>query len=393
MTCVHETTCMNSVLQDFRFALRVLAKAPVFTIAAVAVLALGIGLNTAMFSAIYALGFSPRRLPEPDRLVQLYTRDKKEPTRFRAFSYNTYRELGERRDLFTGVLAQKLALVAVGEGTEARRTLSTLVSANFFEVLGVPPARGRGFTAGEGTPGADAPVVVVSHVYWRNSGSRSDLVGSTVRINGRPYTIVGIAPEDFNGTLSVLGPDLFFPLGVFDSLAGDSGGLGCGEALAQKIANFNHNILVMRLLLHGLRISLFVHQADRNAAGGNHIQCRRILQRVDVVDHMHAGGNRRAHHFGFAGVNRERYRYTAQTFDDRQYALQFLAHADRLRAGAGGFSADVEDIRTLGDQLLRMGNRGIAPQMLATVREGIGRGIDDAHDERAGEVEAEGAAV
>ena len=66
MTCVHETTCMNSVLQDFRFALRVLAKAPVFTIAAVAVLALGIGLNTAMFSAIYALGFSPRRLPEPD---------------------------------------------------------------------------------------------------------------------------------------------------------------------------------------------------------------------------------------------------------------------------------------------------------------------------------------
>jgi predicted permease len=214
---------MSFLLQDLRFSLRVLAKSPAFTTAAVLVLALGIGLNTAMFSAIYALAFSPRAYPAPDRVVQLYTQDKKEPSRFRAFSHAAYRELRQRHDLFTGVLAQKLELVAVGEGTEARRALSAIVSANFFDVLGVPLARGRAFTTTEDTPGAEAAVAIASHVYWRNSGFRTDLVGSTVRINGRPFTIIGITPEGFNGTMTMLGPDLYFPLGVFDSLAGDAG--------------------------------------------------------------------------------------------------------------------------------------------------------------------------
>lgn len=117
-------------MTDLKFALRQLLKAPGFTAAAVLVLALGIGLNTSMFSAIYALAFHPRPFPAPDRVVQLYSQDKKEPARFRAFSYPAYRELRERRDLFTGVLAQALAFVAVGEGAESRRGVSALVSSN-----------------------------------------------------------------------------------------------------------------------------------------------------------------------------------------------------------------------------------------------------------------------
>lgn len=223
---------MNSLLHDFRFSLRVFARAPSFTAAAILVLALGIGLNTAMFSAIYALAFAPRLLPAPDRLVQLYTQDTQEPTHFRAFSYAAYHEVRERRDLFTGVAAQTLAVVAVGEGSEARRTLSAIVSAHFFEVLGMPVARGRGFSAEEETPGVDQSIVVVSHAYWRNSGFRSDLVGSSVRINGRPYTIVGIAPESFHGTMTMLGPDLYFPLGAYHSLASDAES-GLRRSLAQ----------------------------------------------------------------------------------------------------------------------------------------------------------------
>ena len=161
----------------------------------------------------------PRPFPAPDQVVQLYSQDKKEPANFRAFSYAAYRELRERRDLFTGVLAQALAFVAVGEGVETRRGVSAIVSSNYFEVLGVPLLRGRGFTTDEETPGAELPFVIVSHFFWRNAGSNPDLVGSTLRINGRLFTIVGITPEGFTGTNATVGPEFYFPLGVFDSLS------------------------------------------------------------------------------------------------------------------------------------------------------------------------------
>ena len=196
---------MNSLLQDLRFSLRVLAKSPGFTAATVMVLALGIGLNTALFSVLYALAFSPRPFPAPDRIVQLHTQDEKEPTSFRAFSLTAYRKLRDRDDLFAGVLAQKLTLIAVGEGAGTRRALAAIVSSNFWEVLGVPLTRGRSFTADEEVPSANQPVVVVNHTYWRNAGLDPAAVGSSIRINGRTYTIVGITPENFHGTMAMLG--------------------------------------------------------------------------------------------------------------------------------------------------------------------------------------------
>jgi predicted permease len=222
-------------VNDLNFAFRQLQKSPGFAAAAVLVLALGIGLNTAMFSVIYALAFNPRPFPAADRVVQLYSQDKKEPARFRAFSYLAYRELRERRDLFTGVLAQALAFVAVGEGAEARRGVSAIVSADYFEVLGVPLLRGRGFTADEETPGVNLPVVIVSHFFWRSSGSNPDLVGSALRINGRLFTIVGITPEKFTGANATIGPEFYFPLGVFDSLGGGRSSLQDAKTFALNL--------------------------------------------------------------------------------------------------------------------------------------------------------------
>jgi len=219
-------------MNDLKFAVRQLLKDPGYTAAAVLVLALGIGLNTAMFSAIYALAFKPRAFPAPEQVVQLYSQNKKEPSSFRAFSYAAYREVRERRDLFTGVLAQALAFVVVGEGVEARRGVSAMVSANYFEVLGVPLFRGRGFTGDEETPGADLPVVIVSHFYWRNSGSNPDLVGSAVRVNGRLFTVVGITPEKFTGANATIGPEFYFPLGVLDSLGGERSSLQDAKTFA-----------------------------------------------------------------------------------------------------------------------------------------------------------------
>ncbi|HYC69952.1 MAG TPA: ADOP family duplicated permease, partial [Opitutaceae bacterium] len=123
--------------------------------------------------------------------------------------------------VFSGLLAHNLAMVGVGEGAGARRTFSALVSSNYFEVLGVNLVRGRAFTADEEKPGAAVPVVIASHLYWKKTGFDPHLLGSTLRINERPYTVVGIAPENFTGTMMLLGPELYFPLGVFDQLTND----------------------------------------------------------------------------------------------------------------------------------------------------------------------------
>ncbi len=201
------------MLHDLKFALRLLLKSPAFAGAAILVLTLGIGVNTGMFTVIHALAFSPRPFADPGRIVQVYTQDRKEPSSFRPFSQPIWRELNGRSDLFTGALAYDNTVVGVRQGEETRRTLAAIVSANYFEVLGVPLARGRGFAPAEETPGSTPQVVIVSHAYWRRSGFDPDLLGRTLRINERTYTIIGIAPEGFSGTTMLFGPELFFPLG------------------------------------------------------------------------------------------------------------------------------------------------------------------------------------
>lgn len=211
-------------MDDLKVSVRQLAKSPAFTLAAVVVLALGIGLNAAMFSVVYALTIATRPFPEPDRLVQVYTRDSR-ANDYRPFSYQVYEELAAAAGPFSGVLAHGLTIVGIGDGVESRRAFASMVSANYFAVLRVPPVQGRGFTADESRPGRDIPVVVVSHTYWKRTGLDPDLVGKTIRINERLFTIVGITPPGFTGTMSIFGPELFFPLGVFDSLSNDLPGL------------------------------------------------------------------------------------------------------------------------------------------------------------------------
>ena len=214
---------MGSWLGDVRHAFRHLGKAPGFTAAAVGVLALGIGLNAGMFSLVYAIGFAGRAYHDPDRVVQLYSSRSKEPDSYRAFSHAAYEQLAGT-DAFTGVLAHVPALVGVTDGDKARRTFGVIVSRNYFDVLGVPVAVGRGFTAEESRPGQDVPVVVATWAFWQRRNFDPALVGSTVRVNERPFTVVGIAPRGFSGTMSVFGPELFFPLGVFHTLANDFDG-------------------------------------------------------------------------------------------------------------------------------------------------------------------------
>ena len=117
-----------------------------------------------------------------------------------------------------------MTVVGIGEGGESRRTFSGLVSANFFDVLGVPMLQGRGFTAEEARAGSNVPVAVATYTYWKRSGFDPRLWARTIRVNERAFTIVGITPQGFTGTMPLFGPELFFPLGVFDTLSNDSDG-------------------------------------------------------------------------------------------------------------------------------------------------------------------------
>lgn len=212
---------MGAWIGDLKVSVRQLAKAPGFTVAAITVLGLGIGLNAAMFGVVYAIGFMGRPYAEPDRLMQLYSSRASEPDSYRAFSYPAYQTILGSSDAFDGVLAHNPTIVGVGEGADTRRTFAVVVSRNYFDVLGVPIVRGRGFTDQEGRKGQDIPVVIATWGYWQRTGFDPALVGRTLRVNEREYTVIGITPRGFTGTMMVLGPELFFPLGVFHVISND----------------------------------------------------------------------------------------------------------------------------------------------------------------------------
>src|SRR5687767_10200807 len=206
------------MIQDIRFAVRQLWKAPGFTIAAVLVLTLGIGANTAVFSLVHTMLFAPPGYPRPDELVQIFSQDTKNPKSYRAFSYPTLSDIRQQNSVFSGVAAYNVGMVGLGEKNNTRRTFASAVSANYFEVLGVAPVIGRAFTMEEEQPGRAAPVALVSYGYWTRHKQDASVLGSQVIINGRSYTIIGVLPKTFTGTLAVLSPEVWLPLSSFESI-------------------------------------------------------------------------------------------------------------------------------------------------------------------------------
>ncbi|MEP6685597.1 MAG: ABC transporter permease [Verrucomicrobiota bacterium] len=207
------------MIQDFKFAIRQLFKAPGFTIAAVTVLALGIGANTAVFSLVHTLFLAPPAYAKPNEVVQVFSQDKKSPKTYRAFSYPTYRDVREQNSVFTDTMAYNLALVGIGQKGDTRRAFAAIVSANYFSVLGVPLAQGRAFLPEEEIPGRNTQVAIVSNGYWLKHNRPA--LGSSLLINGRPFSIVGVLPKGFTGTLQIFSPEVWLPLSVYDAVQND----------------------------------------------------------------------------------------------------------------------------------------------------------------------------
>src|SRR5205809_5420557 len=207
------------MIQDFKFALRQLRKAPGFTAVAVMTLALAIGVNSAIFALINGAVLRPMVPLRPHEVVNVFNCRQNAGHDYRQFSYNEYRELRENPgDLFADLAALEFAVAGIGRDHEMRRSFAFLTSENYFSLMGVKPYRGRFYTAEECQPNANMPVVVTSYAFWKRMGGRNDFVGSNLQINGQPYTVIGITPDGFSGVSALVAPDVWLPLGVHSHL-------------------------------------------------------------------------------------------------------------------------------------------------------------------------------
>lgn len=228
---------MNFLFQDARYAWRVLRNRPGFTGIAVTVLALGIGVNTAVFGLANGLLLHPLYGRRSGELVGCFNQNLTCPDQFRPVSYPNYQDLRDQNTVFTGLAAHKSGKVGLQDGAELRQLAAEFISANYFAVLGVNVAQGRPFAPNEERPGGAATVVVVSHHYWRKTGADPGLLGKRYRINGLSYTVVGIAPKEFTGHLPYTCPDLWLPLGALESTIPAGAGKPSNTSLSDRGAH------------------------------------------------------------------------------------------------------------------------------------------------------------
>jgi putative ABC transport system permease protein len=207
------------MIQDFKFAVRQLVKAPGFTAVAVLTLALAIGVNSAIFALINGVVLRPMVPLRPKEVVNVFNCRQNANHDYRQFSYDEFRELrGSGHDVFVDLAAFEFAVAGIGQDHEMRRSFAFLTSDNFFSLMGVRPFRGRFYTAEECRPNANIPVVVASYGFWKRMGGRENFVGSNLYVNGQPYTVIGITPEGFSGESALVAPDVWLPLGMHSQL-------------------------------------------------------------------------------------------------------------------------------------------------------------------------------
>jgi predicted permease len=231
---VRGTRWLDELAQDIRYGLRVLRRNPSFTFAAVLSLALGIGATTAIFTLIDAVMLKPLPVREPDRLVELLNNTGNNSPG-NAYSYQALVHLKEHARTFDVIASHDSEFfVAAGNEPPALRK-GQYVTGDFFTVLGVAPALGRTIQPSDDTPAAS--VVVLGDNYWRTrfGGDRS-VLGRTVRLDGRPFIVVGIAPSSFRGLVVARDVDFWVPLSTEPLLRPQSRMIDPGNNWLQLVA-------------------------------------------------------------------------------------------------------------------------------------------------------------
>jgi predicted permease len=214
-------------MQDLRYGLRMLRKNPGFTAVAVLSLALGIGANTTIFTVVNAILLNALPVRDISRLVQMDTVDSKTlVTQARVeklgMSYPNFQDYRRDNQVFTDLAAFMPIAVTWSGGAEPRQLQGELVSANYFEVLGIRPARGRFFMPDEDTKPNGNDVAVLSYSLWANKlGSDPGIIGKPLILDARPYTVIGIAPRRFRGTITFFSSEqVWIPISMNDQVLG-----------------------------------------------------------------------------------------------------------------------------------------------------------------------------
>ena len=211
---------MNTFINDVRFAARLLARNPMLTLVAALSLGLGIGANTTIFSLINEVFLRPLPLKDPSSLVAVFTADERNRQQafggFMATSRLNYQDYLDKNEVFDGLVAHSFTGLSLSGGGEPEQVPAEIVSPGYFPVLGAPIAVGRAFLPDEERVIGAAPVTVLSHGLWqRRFGGDRALVGQTITVNGRAFTVVGVAAEGFKGTNAIGGGQLWVPFAMY----------------------------------------------------------------------------------------------------------------------------------------------------------------------------------
>jgi predicted permease len=279
---------MNGIAQDVRYSLRQLRRSPGFTTVAILTLALGIGANTAIFTVVNALLLKMLPVKEPDRLVVVG--DPADPNRrsngtpsVEVFSYPLYKELRDHNSVFSSLGAaatdHRIEVSSGESGSKDEKVIGRMVSGNYFSTLGLRAWAGRVIADSDDTAEGANPLVVLGYAYWqrRFAGSAS-IVGTSIRLNGYPFTVIGIAPPGFDGDVVGEQMALFVPLSmqpqivrgrnwrnaVNSSWLSLIGRLNPGVSAKQAEANLN---LILQQAVKG-EYGAALSQDDRNAVEG-----------------------------------------------------------------------------------------------------------------------------
>jgi len=241
---------MISWFQDLRYALRQLRKSPGFTIAAVLTLTMAIGANAVVFSVLNGLILRPLNVPQAESLYLIERASDKDTSQ----SHPDYLDLRDRNHSFDSLAAYSITQVAMNTGDGPSLIWGMESSSNYFDALRIQPYLGRFFNLSDDHGPNSAPYIVLSYAYWHSHfhDDRS-VVGRTVQLNKHPFTILGVAPPEFRGTVVFVSPNFFVPMLNHEQVDGVNdlndrasrwvfmvvGHLRAGVSLAEATADLN----------------------------------------------------------------------------------------------------------------------------------------------------------
>ncbi len=207
---------MGTLLQDLRYGIRMLLKNPGFTIVAIITLALGIGVNSAVFSVVNGVLLNPLPFPHPEQLVALY--ESGADFDRSSISYPNFLDWQRRNTVFEKIAVYRSDSYNLTGSGEAEQVDTEMVSSDFFSILGVSPIAGRSFTKDDDHVGAARTAMLSEGLWKRKFGGKPDVIGKQITLSGKPYQVIGIVPASLTLSLNNYDPkvDIYMPVGIYD---------------------------------------------------------------------------------------------------------------------------------------------------------------------------------